>query len=215
MTELRLHKYMPPSGFCFYIYKIGRVHFVVELEITRVPNATGATPWNTAITGRAPFLRKTLSLRIHYRVTGRVTRVERDHKTGSQGSSQQIWLHCSPVCLGPKKWIGEYSFFHDFSHHYQTHDSFNIKIPQEANNVHCVYLVDAVHIIQDLGSDIFLQSLTSSQLSKSFPFIHKFIKCSDFNGKGHIIRLEHYQWVLGHHVLSLSNSERRCNSLQK
>ena len=78
-------------------------------------------------------------------------------------------FHCSPVRPETKKSPGECRFIHNLSHPYQSPDSVNMRIPQEAKSVHYASLDDAIHIIQELGSDVFLAKTDIKSVFKNHP----------------------------------------------
>ena len=93
-------------------------------------------------------------------------------------------FHCSPVRLEPKKSPGEYRFIHNLSHPYQSPDSVNMKIPQEAKSVHYASLDDAIHIIQELGSDVFLAKTDIKSAFKIIPIHPEDYKLLGFQWQG-------------------------------
>ena len=93
-------------------------------------------------------------------------------------------FHCSPVRLEPKKSPGEYRFIHNLSHPYQSPDSVNMRIPQEAKSVHDASLDDAIHIIQDLGSDVFLVKTDIKSAFKIIPIHPEDYKLLSFQWQG-------------------------------
>ena len=81
-------------------------------------------------------------------------------------------IHCSPVHLEPRKSPEENGFIHNLSHPYQSPDSVNMRIPQEAKSINYASLDDAVHIIQELGSDVFLAAKTDTKSAFKIISIH-------------------------------------------